>query len=52
MKNINNKESYQKPEICVILMGTEQIMAGSLSPSSGKTPGDLGLGGYLKLLMV
>lgn len=45
MKNIKNKESYQKPEICVILMETEQIIAGSVIPDAGKTPGDLGLGG-------
>lgn len=45
MKNINNKESYQKPEICVISVETEQIIAAS-TPFADKTPGDLsGLGG-------
>ncbi len=43
MKNINNKESYQKPEICVILMETEQTIALSgATPSAGKTPDGLG----------
>ncbi|MFA6873216.1 MAG: hypothetical protein WCQ86_04470 [Bacteroidaceae bacterium] len=52
MKNIKKKESYAKPEICVISMETEQIIAASLAPTSDKNPGDLGgLGtstGYFK----
>jgi|GEM_PF-4376629 len=45
MKNLNKKESYQKPEICVISMETEQIIAASGIPGADKTPGGLGLGG-------
>ena len=44
MKNINNKESYQKPEICVISVEAEQIIAASGTgiPDLLKTPDGLG----------
>ena len=41
MKNINNKESYQKPEICVISVEAEQIIAASGIPDLLKTPDGL-----------